>query len=111
MCGDCCDVTIVMESLWPCQCNDSTSVYAFKLNGTMAVTTYSLFTHRNMTLLQEGNITFSMCGNNCCEICDNRASHDESDVSNETELMIITMATFIVILLILMTIILLSYIW
>ena len=104
-----------MELLWPCQCDDSTSVYTFKLNGTLAITTYTLLEEyfTNRTTLHEGNLEFSMCGNNCCELCDNRGSHDEnSDLSNETELALtVTMAALIVILLTMMIIILLSYQW
>ena len=104
-----------MGLLWPCQCNDSTSVYTFKLNGTLAMTMYTLLEDyfASRTTVLEGNLTFSMCDNNCCQLCDIRGSHDESsDLSNETELALtVTMAALIVVLLTMMIIILLSYQW
>ena len=110
---DCCDVTIVMELSWPCQCDDSTSVYTFKLNGTLAVTTHMLLEEyfTNRTTIHEGGLVFSMCDNHCCELCYNSRSHDESN-NDKTELALtVTMATLIAILLAMMIIILLSYQW
>ena len=101
-----------MELSWPCQCDDSTSVYAFKMNGTLAVATHMLLEEyfTNRTTVHEGALVFSMCDNHCCELCDYSGSHDESNDKTELALTV-TMAALIAILLAMMIIILLSYQW
>lgn len=109
LCGDCCDVTIVMGSLWPCPCNDSTSVYMFKLNGTLAIAMHGLL-HNNLTYMQYKTFTFWMCVDYCCELCN--ISHKQVDSGSETDMtVIIIMATIIVILLTLVIVIFLAYQW
>lgn len=106
-----------MGLLQLCPCNNSTSVYQFKLNGTSAITVYHwLLRHSAGTastiIIQEGNLTFSVCTNNCCQLCDNR--NDEGDSNNETNLelpMMISMAAFIALLLVLLVMIPLLYWW
>ena len=113
-CGDCCDVTIVMCSLWACPCSN-TSVFIFKLSGSLAITAHAMLNNyftANQTVGND-NFTFSLCIHGCCELCDNSASYDGSDdKDSETDLAVtITMATLIVVLLILEAIILISYHW
>ena len=100
-----------MELLWPCQCSNSTGVYAFKLNGSQAMTLYELLMEQRTTV-HEGNLTFSICNSNCCELCDNRATTRHEHNRTDPELaLIVTMAALIAVLFIMMVIILLSYQW
>ena len=106
LCGDCCDVTIVTVSLWPCPCSNTTSVY-------IAITTHTklkdYFTVNQTLAIGSENLTLRMCDDSCCEFCDNRASYDGD---SDTDLTVtITMAILIVVLLILEVIILISYHW
>lgn len=113
LCGDCCDVTIVTVSLWSCPCSNTTSVYMFKLNGSLAITTHTklkdYFTANRTLAIGSENLTFGMCDDSCCDFCDNRASYDGD---SDTDLTVtITIAILIVVLLILEVIILISYHW
>jgi len=96
-----------MGVLWQCQCTDN-SVYKFNLNGTSSITAYHSLKHSLTanSIVHEGNLTFSMCGHTCCDLCDDRSSHDQSDIT-----MTITMAMLIAVLLVILIIILLSYHW
>ena len=61
-----------------------------------------------------GDFTFTVCVRSCCEVCDNTASYDGSDDDRDSETdlpLTITMATIIVVLLILEAVILISYHW
>ena len=100
-----------MELSWPCQCSNNTSIYTFKLNGSQAMTMNTLLMEQR-TAVHEGNLTFSVCNGDCCELCDNRVTtHHEHNETDPELALTITMVALIAVLLIMMTIILLSYQW